>query len=86
MDFIGGQIDQMKAEKEQLITKTNEDKNAFIKKLVDGEDIKSQLSENSSYYIDALKQMDSDCVDVSLQGKDDDNSEKGFFSRLLDLL
>lgn len=86
MDFIGGQIDQMKAEKEQLITKTNEDKNVFIKKLVDGEDIKSQLSENSSYYIDALKQMDLDCVDAPLQGKDDDNSEKGFFSRLLDLL
>ena len=86
MDFIDGQIDQMKAEKEQLITKTNEDKNTFIKKLVDGEDIKSQLSENSSYYIDALKQMDLDCVDAPLQGKDDDNSEKGFFSRLLDLL
>ncbi len=85
MDFIGGQIDQMKAEKEQLIAKTNEDKNVFVRKLVDGEDIKRQLSENSSYYVDALKQMDLDCVDAPLQGKSD-NSEKGFFSRLLDLL
>ena len=82
MDFIGGQIDQMKAEKEQLMVKTNEDKNAFVKALLENEDIRTELSENNDYYSNAVKQMGIDAnTDVSERG-----NTKGFFSRLLDLL
>jgi hypothetical protein len=84
MDFIDGQIDQLKNEREQLEAKTREDKKAFVAKLLDSDDIKKELSEHSNYYNDALIKMNEEVV--LLDRKEEEKKHKGFFDRLLELL
>ena len=83
MDFIDGQIDQLKSEREQLEAKTREDKKAFVAKLLDSDDIKKELSEHGDYYNEALAKMNEEVV---VEKKEEEKKHKGFFDRLLELL